>query len=201
MFRGVFCIHCVKKERWIIYPPSEHVYVFVTCHNATRSPVYIYIHIHVSARNRATAFDVRRVATRVSVCVRARSRDATVGSPLKKSLSFPHSQGAASHTYSVRLLLYIHTPVKLVPARSTNNSSEKNTKKHPRNAYWETTLPCPLFLLSLFLFPSEIWETSFASQTSNLTELSKSSLARFHFYIANNQNLARIFLLPTIIIK
>lgn len=72
---------------------------------------------------------VEYAIARVRVRARARARLAE-----EKSLSFPHSQGAASHT-SVRLLLY--TPVERAAA-NTNNSPGRPAKKkkiRPRNAY------------------------------------------------------------------
>lgn len=75
--------------------PSEHVHLFIISTNTRLCTPYIY---NVLERR---IEGLRCMSSYTRVCMRA---CALVGSPLKKSLSFPHSQGAASHT-SVHLLL------------------------------------------------------------------------------------------------
>jgi len=77
--------------------PSEHVHLFIISTNTRLCTPYIY----TCSRDEQSE-GLRCMSSCTRVCMRA---CALVGSPLKKSLSFPHSQGAASHT-SVHLLLY-----------------------------------------------------------------------------------------------
>lgn len=99
------------------------MHIFVTCRNVSRSVcvcvcvcLHVYVYIDVQETSRMTGFSIRAHTSGndicVYVCVRARSlaqwsvgRSAFVG---EKSLSFPHNQGAASHT-SVRAYFYIHS--------------------------------------------------------------------------------------------
>lgn len=114
---------------------------FVICCNVSRF-VHMCTWMYTDKQNDGLQYTWWRVAPTWIVCVRmcAFTRTA-VGrrSPAKKSLSFPHSQGAASHT-SVRLLLYTLS----WNLRSTNNSPGRPKKRNARGTHTGATLPCPL---------------------------------------------------------